>query len=140
MMAAISEPWSQVRTPARSFWQRAEGRDEGVMQLAGRVSLWQRDQTQIPGASVEERGNGGLAAKGHDEAALPVAESLTQLDDRWPPVDEDGGRNESGYALIKSAAFLPQKAPVLGLELHPALTYPPRHQHSSMIKECCDKR
>ncbi|WP_438306903.1 transposase (plasmid) [Streptomyces sp. HUAS TT11] len=33
-----------------------------------------------------------------------------------------------------------QRAPVLGLELQPALASPPRHQHSTMIKECCDKR
>lgn len=96
-------------TPARSFRQRAEGCDEGVTQLAGRVSLGQRDQAEIPGSSVDERGDGGLAASAHDEVALPVAETLTQLDDRWPPVDEDGGRNESGHALIRSAALLSQR-------------------------------
>ncbi len=30
--------------------------------------------------------------------------------------------------------------PVLGLELQSALASPPRHQHSTMIKESCDKR
>ena len=33
-----------------------------------------------------------------------------------------------------------QKAPVLGLEPQPALASLPRHQHPTMIKECCDKR
>lgn len=95
---------------ACAFWQRAEGGDEGVTHLAGRVPLQQRDQTEIAGASVDERGDGGLAAGAHDEVALPVAEPLAQLDDRWPTVDEDSGRNESGHALIGAAALLSQRS------------------------------
>ncbi|GAA4033347.1 hypothetical protein GCM10022232_93950 [Streptomyces plumbiresistens] len=42
-------------------------------------------------------------------------------------------------ARLDSAHPSRQEAPVLGLEFQSALASPPRHQHSTMIKECYDK-
>lgn len=66
--------------PTRPFRQHAEGGDEGVTQLAGGVPLPRRDQAEITGSPVDERGDGGLAAGAHDEVALPVTETLAQLE------------------------------------------------------------
>jgi len=46
------------------------------------VPVGQRDQKETAGSSVDERGDGALAAVTHNEVALPVAETLPQLDDR----------------------------------------------------------
>ncbi len=92
--------------PRRPFRQHGEGGDEGVTQLAGRVPRPQRDQAEIASSPVDECGDGGLTAGAHDEVALPVTETLAQFDDRWPTVDEGGGCNETGHALVGAAASL----------------------------------
>jgi hypothetical protein len=86
-----------------------EDGDKGIAHVAGRVSLRQRDQPEIAGASVDQGSDGGLVAGAHDKVSLPVAEALAQLDDRWPAVDEDGGRNESRHTLVGAATLLPQR-------------------------------
>ncbi|MEU0950282.1 hypothetical protein ABZ379_47780 [Streptomyces canus] len=80
-------------------WRDEDTREAGLRGRIGgprhsdSVDLGQWDQPEIAGASVNEGGDGGLAANAHDEVAFPVAETLAQLDDRWPVVDQDGGRD-----------------------------------------------
>lgn len=88
-------------TPTCLFRQRAEGGDEGVTHLAGRVSLGQRDQAEIAGASVDERGNGGLAACAHDEVAL-ASKSHSPQRKRW--ADRYREQGPSGTRIAPESA------------------------------------
>lgn len=69
-----------------------------------------REQPEIAGASLDQGGDGGLTADALDEVSFRVAEALAKLDDRWPTVDEGGGRDKSRHALVRAAALLSQRA------------------------------